>query len=357
MRIKAFKGCLEGEGIDCFILSDVNSIYYFTGFLDVPDASNTLLVPLKDQPTLFVSSLSFKAAEDSANDCDIEEIRREEKVEDKILKKLSDPTLRNVEFDTMTIPVFLKIREGLNKAKLSPKPEIVWRLRRVKDDQELEYMARAARIADQGMEAATEAVKPGVEEFRVAAEAEYAMRRMGSEGVAFDTIVASGRRSAYPHGHCTAKRIREGEFVTIDLGATHKGYRSDITRTVIAGRCDPKQADIWDTVLKAHEAAFETIKAGIKASDVDRAARAIIENKGLGDRFVHGVGHGVGLNVHEPPRLGIDSPDTLEEHNVVTDEPAVYIPELGGVRIEDTVVVLKRRARRLTATPKTIACG
>jgi Xaa-Pro aminopeptidase len=126
---------------------------------------------------------------------------------------------------------------------------------------------------------------------------------------------------------------------------------------VIAGRCDPKQADIWDTVLKAHEAAFETIKAGIKASDVDRAARAIIENKGLGDRFVHGVGHGVGLNVHEPPRLGIDSPDTLEEHNVVTDEPAVYIPELGGVRIEDTVVVLKRRARRLTATPKTIACG
>jgi len=355
MRIKAFKHCLEEESLDCFVLSDVNSVYYLTGFLDIPDASNVLIVPLKDEPSLLVSSLSFKAASDSATECVVEEVQRGKKMEDAVIEKLSRANFKNVCFDTMTVPAYLKLSGELRRAKVTPRPELIWRLRRVKDDQELEHMRKAAQIADRGMEAAIQAVKPGVEEFRVAAEVEYAMRKMGSEGVAFDTIVVSGRKSAYPHGKCSAKRIKEGEFVVIDLGATHMGYRSDITRTVVAGRCDQRQAEIWNTVLEAHEAAFKTIRAGIKACEVDRSARTIIEGKGLGERFIHGVGHGVGLNIHEPPRLGLDSEDTLEEHNVVTDEPAVYIPELGGVRLEDTVVVLKGRGRRLTASPKTLS--
>jgi len=355
MRIKAFKECFDEAGLDCFIISDANNVYYLTGFLDVPDAPNVLIVPQKGDPTLLVPSLGLEEAEDSVKGCDVEEVKRGVRVEDRVIKKLSDLKSRDIGFDTVTAQVYLKISEETKEAKIRPKPELIWKLRTVKDDQELELMRRAARIADRGMEAALAAIKPGVEEFRVAAEAEYAMRRMGSEGVAFDMVVGSGVRSAYPHARGTAKRIKEGEFVVIDLGARQMGYRSDITRTVVAGRCDRKHADIWDTVLQAHEAAFEAIRAGAKASDVDKVARTIIENKGWGERFIHGLGHGVGLSVHEPPRLGVGSEDVLEEHNVVTDEPGVYVHGFGGVRIEDAVVVLKGRARRLTESPKTIA--
>lgn len=198
------------------------------------------------------------------------------------------------------------------------------------------------------MKTALETVKPGVKEYEVAAEIEYAMRKLGSGGTAFETIVASGASSAFPHGGCTAREIRQGDLVVVDIGATYQYYCADMTRTFVAGKASAKQKRIYNVVREAQEDAFKTIKADVPVSDVNAAARQKIEAAGLGEFFVHRLGHGVGLEVHEPPSLSQTSKETLAAGNVVTVEPGIYLPSYGGVRIEDTVLVQKNAAEKLT---------
>lgn len=207
-------------------------------------------------------------------------------------------------------------------------------------------------MADVGMEAIREHLGEGMREYEVAAEATYAMMWNGAEGIAFTTIVASGPRSAYPHASVTDRRIRKGDFVTIDMGATYKEYRSDITRTFIVGEPTEEQAKIYEAVLRANQTVLPEIKDGASGREVDGVARAVIEEAGYGEYFVHSLGHGVGLEVHEPPSLSKTSEDTLETGNVVTDEPGIYIPGFGGVRIEDTVLVTGSGPVRLTRFDK-----
>jgi Xaa-Pro dipeptidase len=187
-----------------------------------------------------------------------------------------------------------------------------------------------------------------MKEYEVAAEIEYAMRKRGSYGTAFETIVASGPRSAFPHGGCSDREIRAGDLVVVDVGATYKFYRSDMTRTLVAGKPSEKQKKLYEIVKAAQEKAFEIIKPNVKARDVDAATRKIIEDAGYGEYFVHGLGHGVGLEVHEPPTLNPSSKEALVMGNVVTDEPGIYLVGYGGVRIEDTVLVRKNDAEKLT---------
>jgi Xaa-Pro dipeptidase len=198
------------------------------------------------------------------------------------------------------------------------------------------------------MERAFETVKPGITEKDVAAEVEYAMRRKGSDGTSFDTIIASGASSAFPHGSCSNRTIQDGDLVVVDLGATYQFYRSDMTRTFTAGKPTEKQRKIYEIVQLAQQKAFETIKPSIPAHQVDAAARQTIMAAGFGERFVHNLGHGVGLEIHEAPILSPDSKDTLAPGNVVTDEPGIYLPGFGGVRIEDTVIVTQKGAEKLT---------
>ena len=207
------------------------------------------------------------------------------------------------------------------------------------------------------MKVAFETIKPGVKERQVAAEIEYAMRKKGSDGTAFDTIIASGAASAFPHGSCSDRTIREGDFVVVDLGATSNFYRSDMTRTFTAGKPSEKQSKIYETVKLAHQKAFEAIKPSIPAKDADAAARQIIEAAGYGEFFVHNLGHGVGLEIHEAPTLSPDSQDTLAVGNVITDEPGIYLPGYGGVRIEDTVLVTTVGAEKLTVGPYSLDCS
>jgi Xaa-Pro aminopeptidase len=182
----------------------------------------------------------------------------------------------------------------------------------------------------------------------VAAEIEYAMRKLGSSGTAFETIVASGASSAFPHGGCSDKEIREGDLVVVDVGATYKFYRSDMTRTFVVGKPSEKQKKLYQIVKAAQETALGKVMPGAKASNVDVAARKIIADAGYGAYFVHGLGHGVGLEVHEPPILSPDSKDVLAVGNVVTVEPGIYLVGYGGIRIEDTVFVQKGGAQKLT---------
>jgi Xaa-Pro dipeptidase len=206
------------------------------------------------------------------------------------------------------------------------------------------------------MQVAAETIQPGVREYEVAAEIEYSMRRSGSWGTAFDTIVASGVHSAYPHGGCTEQKIREGDLVVVDIGASYRNYQSDMTRTFVAGKPSVKQEKVYGVLKEAQEKGFRSIRSGVKAADVDGVARNVIKEAGYLEGFVHSLGHGVGMEVHEFPMLSPISKDVLGVGNVVTVEPGIYLVGFGGIRLEDTVLVEEAEAEKLTKGEYVLGC-
>jgi Xaa-Pro aminopeptidase len=241
-------------------------------------------------------------------------------------------------------------------------PEIEWvgekgrveALRVVKDAEEVAALAEAARIASAALERTLAKIRPGISELEVAVELEWQMRQLGSEGLSFDTIVASGPRGSLPHGRPGRRTIAAGDLVTVDFGATFHGYHSDETVTVAVGDPGGEARRVYDLVARAQAAGIEAVRPGVLASEVDRAARQIIETEGFGAYFGHSTGHGVGLEVHEAPwaapRPGTDY--RLEAGMTVTVEPGIYLPERLGVRLEDTLVVTAEGRRRLTGVDK-----
>ncbi len=333
--------------MDGYIVADENNMFYFTGF----EGAERLLIPANDESVLYVYSVNYEAAKASAKNCSVECMQRGEDVDKKVANQCKKLKLKKIGFDNFDVGSFLAIRKNLKKTQLKGASQIIREMRKVKDQVELRNMRKAAELVDIGAKAAVEAIKPGIREYEVAAEAEYAMRKQGSEGTAFDTIVASGLSSAYPHGGCTGKKIKKGELIQFDVGARYQHYNSDLTRTFLVGKPTPKQQKMYNVVMEAQEKAFQKIREGVKAKQVDAAVRGFIKKEGFGENFVHGLGHGVGLAVHELPMLNTVSKDVLKAGNVVTDEPGIYIIGYGGVRIEDTVLVKKNGAERLTKAP------
>jgi len=225
-------------------------------------------------------------------------------------------------------------------------------LRGRKDAAELARMRKAAALADRVMGHALKILKPGVRELEIAAEIEFQMRQLGASGPAFETIVASGERSAYPHARATAKRLRKNELVVLDLGVILAHYCSDITRTVLVERASQKIRKWHQAVQAAQWAAIEAVKAGATCGAVDAAARGVLAAQDLDQHFVHSTGHGLGLEVHEDPRVAKGQKQILEPGNVVTIEPGVYVPGVGGIRIEDDVAVHEGSTEVLTRTPR-----
>jgi Xaa-Pro dipeptidase len=350
MRITTLKKSLEEQQLDAYLITNLKNIYYFTGFLDIEGATLSLLVPLDGAATLFTPPLSYEAAREKAGNCLVEEVPKGVKPFNRISKELIDRQISVVGFDDLSIAWYIQLTKDVASTSLSHVPRLVEKLRRVKDEQEIDFMKKAAELTDVGALAGMECVRAGVREYAVAAEIEYAMRRRGSEGAAFETVVASGPRSAHPHGVSTDRVITRGDAVVLDLGAVYHGYRCDITRTVIVGKPSSNQADVLSLLMEAQEDAFNAIREGVEATAVDRRARTIIAEKGFDRYFIHGLGHGVGLDIHEPPTLSPESEDVLEAGNVVTDEPGLYLPGFGA-RIEDTVLVHERCGEKLTKTP------
>lgn len=236
--------------------------------------------------------------------------------------------------------------------ELVPLSDFMLDLRAVKDEGELELLAAAAAIADKAFDHILGFLKPGISERRVALELQRYMEDLGASGPSFETIVASGVRSSMPHGVASEKLLEEGDFITMDFGCVYKGYCSDITRTVVLGTASPRQREIYGIVLEAQLAGVEGIRAGISGRQADALARDIIAAKGYGEQFGHGMGHGVGLAIHESPRAAVGSKDIFVENNIITVEPGIYIPDWGGVRIEDMLVVKEGCSRNLTSSPK-----
>lgn len=227
-------------------------------------------------------------------------------------------------------------------------------LRTVKDEDELEVMIEAALIGCTLFEHILEIIRPGIREIDVAAELEHQARLLGAEGMSFETIAASGVRSALPHGRATLAPLPRRGFLTLDFGVILKGYCSDMTRTVYLGRPKAEERRVYGAVLEAQEAAVEAVEAGISCGEVDEAARNVLRREGLAEAFTHSTGHGVGLEIHEPPRVGTGQKTRLQAGMVVTIEPGVYFEGRFGVRIEDMVAVTRTGGQVLTPAPKAL---
>ncbi len=347
MRIKKLLEETKDAGIDAYLVTQSPNVFYFTGSI----SGGNLIVSPDSDPLLLAAKLNLACALDQAKGCDVRPYTREDML-DQIVARLDEIGPSTIGFDELTLKLYRDLGERLRGTELKNGSEIVKKMRMVKDADEVKLMRRAGALADIGMEAIKGILGEGVAENEIAAEAAYAMRRHGADDLAFPFIVVSGPRSAYPHGGVTERKIRRGEFVTIDMGASYREYKTDITRTFIIGSPDSKQRTIYETVLEANLDAHEKIREGTNGADIHNMAMAVIEKAGFGEYFIHGLGHGVGLEVHEGPSLGKTSKDTLRAGNVVTNEPGIYIHGYGGVRIEDTVLVTGSEPERLTKTPK-----
>jgi len=256
------------------------------------------------------------------------------------------------ESEGITYDQYEQYANKLHVEKLVPIRNWIESIRMIKSKEEIQSIQQAASIADQAFSHILTFIKEGVTEKDIALELEFFMKKQGAENLSFDTIVASGIRSSLPHGAPTNKKIEEGDFITMDFGCIYQGYCSDMTRTIVLGKANEKQKEIYNIVLAAQEKALENLGPKKTGKAIDKIARDIISEKGYGDYFGHGLGHSVGLEIHESPRLSVSGEEMLQPGMVVTVEPGIYIPHFGGVRIEDLVVITEDGIYNLATSPK-----
>jgi Xaa-Pro aminopeptidase len=267
--------------------------------------------------------------------------------------KRGRPQTVGIEGDDLTVAERARLGKSLGRgSRLREAPPLVEKARLVKDEDEINLLRAAVILAASLFDDALKAIRPGAKETEVAAEMEYAARQAGADGMSFETIVASGPRSALPHGRASQAAIPAEGFVVCDFGVILAGYCSDMTRTVHVGQAPDKARRMYDAVREAQQAAIESVRPGAGVSEVDSAARKLLQKNGLGRYFTHSTGHGVGLEIHEAPRIAAGQPDVLSPGMVITIEPGVYLPGIGGVRIEDMVVVTESGCTVLTPTTK-----
>lgn len=346
-RLEKAHKLMNEKGIEAFIIDSGINRRYLSGFTGT--AARILLSKEKDY--FFTDFRYTEQAEDEIEGFEIVEINRN--FEEKLNEILNELDINKLAFEakTVTYQQYQKYDENLD-CKLESVSTFVEELRLLKDKDEIEKVKKAIEISDQAFEHICKFIKAGMTEKEVALELEFFMKKRGGSDNAFDFIVASGKRSSLPHGVASDKVIEEGDFITMDFGTFYQGYCSDITRTVVLGKADEKQKEIYNIVLNAQLNVIEKIKADMPCKDIDAIARDIISEAGYKDNFGHGLGHGIGLEVHEDPRLSFASDQILKAGMIVTDEPGIYIPDWGGVRIEDDLLITEEGCEVLNKAPK-----
>jgi Xaa-Pro aminopeptidase len=344
-RVRELQKLLRRDSLDALLLTSPADWYYLAGFTGEAGA---LIVGLRQVTLVTDGRFTVQAAEELRG---VRVVEQKDGLYRSCGEWLKNQRARKVGFDPNQVTVGQShlLKKAVGKAtQLKQAGGLVAGLRARKDLAELAQMRKAAIVASEVVEYAIGLLKPGVREFEVAAEIEYQMRRRGASGAAFESIVAFGARAALPHARPTAKRLRKNELVVLDLGAILGKYCSDITRTVYVGKA-PARIRLWyQAVLEAQAAAIQAIGPGKSGGEVDAAARGVLAAYRLDQYFVHSTGHGLGLEVHEDPRLAKGQETQLALGNVVTIEPGVYIAGVGGIRIEDDVVVQQWRNEVLT---------
>ncbi len=334
---------------DHLLVASAENRRYLSGFTG---SAGALLITPEEQYIFVDSRYTEQAAEQAPG---FAPVQVKENARDTLREFLSDLDPGRVGFEAghTTYEEYCNLTDEIEAVQWVATSGVVEKLRQVKDPEELDMIREAAWTADAAFEEILPSVAPGRAEEDIALDFEFCMRRRGAEGLAFPLIIASGVRSSMPHGQASDKEIERGDFITFDYGARRCGYCSDATRTVVVGAADERQSEIYHVVLRAQEAAVAAIEPGKTGAEIDEVARDIIEDAGYGEYFGHGLGHGVGLAVHEGPSLSRRRGTTpLEPGMVVTVEPGIYVPEWGGVRIEDLVVVTEDAGEILTGISK-----
>jgi len=348
-RINDLRTKLKDENLDGMIITHLDHIRYLTGFT----GSAGLLIVGVPGADFFTDSRYTIQAKQQVKGARIHKIKS---LPIAALKNFPQFNVRNRKYgftgEYLTVTSREQLTKVLSETLLVNADNVLAQLGWVKDKSELSNIEKAVKISDTALARILQLVVPGVRERELAAELEYQMVMLGSEKPAFETIVASGYRSAMPHGVASGKKVKKGDFVTFDFGATVNGYVSDMTRTVVVGKATSRQKKIYNLVLRSQMAGIRKIKAGVMGKAVDATCRKIIEKAGYGKKFEHGTGHGIGYFVHVGPRMGPLSNDKLVAGNVVTVEPGIYITGWGGVRIEDDVVVTRTGSRVLNRAEK-----
>lgn len=341
------KSLFDSVNIDAMLISYPNNIYYLSGF----KGSAGELFITRDTTYLITDFRYISQAKMQTNNVEIINIAEGEK---KIFGKIiNSHGIKKIGFEGnyITYNKFLKLKNIFENCSIISVENIVENLRIIKNENELSSLKKAAEIADYAYEKVQPLIKAGMTELEVAAMLEYEMKSKVATGTSFETIVASGKRSAMPHGTASNKVICNGEFVVMDFGCIYNGYCSDITRTVAIGSVSDKMVDIYNKVLKVQEECLLKIKENEYAKNIDLFARDMFKKWGIDEFFGHSLGHGVGLDVHEMPNLSRISDIILEKNMIVTVEPGIYFENEFGVRIEDTVLV-DNGAVRLTKSSK-----
>lgn len=347
-RLENFRAKLKEKGIDAAIIAKSPNYFYLSGFT----GSFAYLVITRDDAVLVTD---FRYREQARLEAPLFEVME---YSDNIysflngILKSKNIEILGFEEDYITYKKFKEFEEKFSVKELKPLEGMVEVMRMKKDKMELEIIKKAVEIADNAFSHILEFIKPGVREIEIAAELEYFMKKQGAKGTSFETIVASGVRSALPHGVASEKVIEHGDVVTMDFGAVFKGYCSDMTRTVFVGKPKEELVKIYNTVLTAQKAALEGAVKGLTGKKIDAVAREIICREGFGFNFGHGLGHGVGIEIHEEPRLSPLGDVVMDDGMVVTVEPGIYVNGLGGVRIEDMIVINGDHPDVLTASKK-----
>ena len=322
----------DTPGLDALLVTHLPNIRYLTGFT----GTAALLLLTRDRSVL-VSDFRYEsqAAQEVGNSATVEIDRHS--VWDRLGRVLGASAVATLGVEATTLTLRDAERLGaMPRLRVVPTSGIVERLRVIKGPEEVAAIRAAAELAQEALAEVLPAIRVGDSELEIAARLEAALRRRGSEWHPFQTIVASGPRSALPHARTSTRAVAAGEWLLLDFGAQVDGYCADLTRTVIVGaRADARQRAVYDTVRSAQSRALAGIEAGMTGRDADALARDLIAARGFGDAFGHSLGHGLGLEVHEAPRLSATAPDPLPAHAVVTIEPGIYLPGWGGVRLED----------------------
>lgn len=346
-RVKKVQEKLSEYNIDALLVTNMFNVRYLANF-----TGSTGLVVITKENAYFVTD--FRYTEQAAAEAKgFEIIKNEGPIFEEVAKIVENDKIEKIGFEqeNVTYSTYNRIND-LIPCELVPVTGLVEKLREVKTDDEIALIKEAIDITEKAYDYILGFVKPGVTEIEVANELDFYMRKEGAQSVSFDTIVASGVRSAMPHGVASDKVIEEGDMVTIDFGCYYNGYVSDMTRTFAVGDPGEELKEIYEIVYQANKKVNESAKAGMTGAELDAIARDYIAEHGYGPQFGHTLGHGIGLEVHEGPSLSFRNEEELVVNNIVTNEPGIYVPGLGGVRIEDDLVIKENGVEVLMTTPK-----
>lgn len=347
MKLEKVRQALTDSSLSALLVTNPHSRRYLTGF------TGTAGVALVTQSEAFFITDFRYTEQANAQITGYTLVEQKTTLIEAVAQVVKENGLDKVGFEqeAMTFAEYDRYNKAL-EAELVPTTGIVEKIRLIKTEDELTIIKQACKIADDAYEHILTFIQPGMTELDVSNELEFFMRKQGATSSSFDIIVASGVRSALPHGVATHKVIEQGDFITLDFGAYYNGYVSDVTRTLAVGEPSEKLKEIYQVVLDSQLLALEKIKPGMTGKEADAIARDYIASKGYGEAFGHSLGHGIGLEVHEGPGLSSRSDVVLEPGMLITIEPGIYLPGIGGVRIEDDALVTETGVERLTLTSK-----